>query len=152
TVLSQLLDGVQTAIRSATAAEGSYTDRLDALTDAITAMLGKEPHAARLLMREAMDWGPVMPEELSSTVQELLSASALFAKAGQREGAFNAALDAEHLVVSLIGIYFMPFVIDRTVERLAGKSPFEAPFIEDRRRAVREQIRRLFLVNDGAAQ
>ena len=37
TVLSQLLAGVEVAFLDAAAAEGSFIDRLDALTDAITA-------------------------------------------------------------------------------------------------------------------
>jgi AcrR family transcriptional regulator len=145
-VLSQLIEGVQNAILGAAKSEGSFADRLDALTDAITAMLGAEPYAARLLIREAMDWGPVMRRRLAETIQDVLVASVEFAKAGQRDGVFNPDLDPEHLVVSLVGIYFIPFVIDRTVQRFAGKTPFETPFIDDRRRAVREQIRTLVVV------
>jgi AcrR family transcriptional regulator len=146
TVLSQLLEGVQTAIVGAARSEGSFVERVDALTDAITGMLGQEPHAARLLIREAMDWGPVMRDKLANSIQEVLRAAVEFAKAGQKEGVFNPQLDAHHLIVTLIGIYFMPFVIDRTVEEFAGMSPFQAPFVETRRREVREQIRRLVLV------
>lgn len=145
TVLSQLLDGVQRAIVGAASAEGAFADRLEALTDAITAMLGADPHAARLLIRETMDWGPVMRDHLAGTIQSVLAASVEFAKAGQREGVFNPRLDPEHLVISLIGVHLIPFVLDRTIERFAGKSPFEAPFVEDRSRAVREQIRVLVL-------
>jgi AcrR family transcriptional regulator len=146
TVVSQLVRGVQAALVGAAAAEGSYACRLDALTDAITGILGQEPYAARLLVREAMDWGPMMREQLAIGVQGVLRAAVDFIKAGQREGVFNHDLDADHLIVSLIGLYFIPFVIDRTVERFAGQSPFESPFIDDRRRAVRDQIRTLVLV------
>ena len=146
TVLSQLLEGVQAAIVGAAKAEGSISDRLDAMTDAITGMLGAHPHAARLLIREAMDWGPVMRDQLATTIGSVLAASVEFARTGQREGVFNTALDAEHLIISLVGLYFIPFVIDRTVEGFVGKSPFAAPFIDERRRAVRDQIRTLVLV------
>jgi AcrR family transcriptional regulator len=147
TVLGQLLVAVQKAILGAAMAEGSYVDRLDALTDALTETLGAEPHAARLLIREAMDWGPVMRERLATTIQDVLNASLEFARAGQKEGMFNPDLDPQHLIVSLIGVYFIPFVIDRTVERFVDKSPFDAPFIEERRRAVREQIRALVILS-----
>ncbi|MDF2696784.1 MAG: Transcriptional regulator, TetR family [Labilithrix sp.] len=146
TVLTQLIESIQGAIRGAATAEGSFADRLDALTDTITAMLGAHPHAARLLIREAMDWGPVMRDQLASTIKALLEASVAFAQAGQRAGVFNPALDAKQIIISLVGIYFIPFVIDRTVEGFAGKSPFEVPFIDERRRCVREQVRFLVLL------
>lgn len=146
TVLSQLLDEMRIAISGAVASEGSFIDRLDALTDALTGMLGAQPHSARLLIREVMDWGPLMRERLSGSIQTVLDASVEFAKAGQREGIFHPNLDPHHIVVSLIGIYFMPFVLDRMLVGFLGKSPFEPPFIEERRCAVREQIRNLALV------
>ncbi len=145
TVLSQLLAGVEVAFLDAAAAEGSFIDRLDALTDAITAMLGSSPHAARLLIREAMDWGPVMRDRLAGSIQEVLKASADFTRAGQREGAFDPELDPEQVIITLVGIYFMPFVIDRTVERFLGRSPFDDSFVEDRRKDARRQIRLLML-------
>ena len=147
TVLSLLIEGVERAIVNAAAAEGSYAERLDALTDAVTALLGAEPYAARLLIREAMDWGPVMREKLAGAVQSVLHASVEFTKAGQRAGAFNPALDAQHIIISLVGIHFIPFVIDRTVEGLTGASPYEQAFIDERRRLVREQVRTLVLAS-----
>ena len=146
TVLLQLIESVQGAIIGAVAAEGSFIERLDALSNAITGILGAQPHAARLLIREAMDWGPVMRDQLAGRVQTLLGAAVEFAKAGQREGVFNPALEPSQLVITLIGIYFIPFLIDRTVEGLAGQSPFEPPFIDQRQRNVREQIRLLALI------
>ena len=145
TVLSQLLAGVEVAFLDAAAAEGSFVDRLDALTDAITAVLGSSPHAARLLVREAMDWGPVMRDRLGATIHDMLKASVDFTRQGQREGVFDPELDPEQVILTLVGIYFMPFIIDRTVERFLGRSPFDGPSVEDRRRDVRRQIRLLML-------
>lgn len=146
TVLTQLVEGVKVAILSAAKAEGSFAERLDSLTDALTATLGAQPHAARLLIREAMDWGPVMKEGPAASINDVLAASLEFAKAGQREGAFNPEVDPTHVIVSLIGIHFMPFVIGETVERFTGTSPFHASFIEERKTAVRMQSRDLILV------
>jgi AcrR family transcriptional regulator len=145
TVLTQLMDSVQSAIVAATAAEGSFPERLDALTDALTSTLGAQPHAARLLVREAMDAGPVMKASLGTTINDVLAAALEFAKKGQREGTFNADLDPTHLIVSVIGVHFMPFVIGDIVERFAGTSPFHASFVEDRKAAVRMQVRDLVL-------
>jgi len=127
-------------------AEGSFAERLDSLTDALTSTLGEHPHAARLLVREAMDWGPVMKGGLGRTVNDLLAASLEFAKAGQREGVFNPDLDPTHLIVTMIGIHFMPFVIGDIVEKFTGTSPFHAAFVEERKTAVRMQTRDLILV------
>ncbi len=145
TVLEQLMEQVKVAILTAATSEGSFEQRLDALTDALTTTLSAQPHAARLLIREAMDSGPVMRGRLAHTINDVLSASLEFAKAGQRDGEFNADIDPAQAIVSLIGIHFMPFVIGDVVERFMGTSPFHAAFVEDRKAAVRSQVRALVL-------
>lgn len=140
TVLTQLMDGVKGAITGAAMAEGSFSDRLDGLNDALTSTLSAQPHAARLLIREAMDAGPVMKDSLGRTINEVLTAGLEFAKQGQRDGSFNPELDPTQLIVSLIGIHFMPFAIGDIVERFTGTSPFHASFVEDRQAAVRMQV------------
>ena len=55
TVLSQLLDVVQQAIVGAAVSEGSFIHRLDAFSDSLIATLGVQLHAARLLIREAIN-------------------------------------------------------------------------------------------------
>lgn len=146
TVLTQLVDSVGAAMFAAMAAEGSFVERLDRLSEAITGILGAEPHAARLLMREAMDWGPVVRTDLGVRIQAVLEAAVEFVSAGQREGVFDPALDARQLVITTIGAHFIPFVIDRTVEAFVGQSPFGQPFIEARKRCVRDQVRSVMLV------
>ncbi len=146
TVLGQLLETVRDAIQNALATQGSFPERLDALSDALTTALGEQPHAARLLVRESMDWGPVMRDRLGRSINDVLAASLEFARAGQREGVFDAEIDPIQLVVTLIGLHFMPFAIGDIVERFTGNSPFSPSFVEERKRAVRDQIRRLVLV------
>jgi len=145
TVLEQLMDAVKAAIVGAATSAGTFEERIDAMTDALTTTLGAQPHAARLLIREVMDMGPVMRERLARTINDVLSASLEFAKAGQREGAFAVDVDAAHAIVSIIGIHFIPFVIGDVVERFMGTSPFHASFVEERRAVVREQVRALVL-------
>lgn len=145
TVLTELMESVKVAILSAAMAEGSFAERLDLLTDALTDSLSSAPYAARLLVREAMDWGPVMREGLGRTVNDVLAAALEFAKAGQREGVFAAELDLQQVIVSMIGIHFMPFAIGQVVEGFTGTSPFHASFISDRKAAVRHQVRDLAL-------
>lgn len=145
TVLSQLIDRVGEAIVGAVSAEGSFEQRLDALSEAITGILGMQPHAARLLVREAMDWGPLMRDQLAGRVQIVLASAVEFVKAGQEEGVFDRSLEPRQLIITLIGIHFMPFLIERSVEGFVAQSPFEPSFVEERQRSTREQIRRMML-------
>ena len=145
TVLSELLKNVKIAIVSAAMAEGSFAERLDALTDSLTEVLAAQPYVARLLIREAMDWGPVMRGGLGRTVNDVLAAGLEFARAGQRAGEFKADLDMPHVIVSFLGIHFMPFTICEVIEGFTGTSPFDAAFVRDRKAAVRMQSRDLAL-------
>jgi AcrR family transcriptional regulator len=151
TVLENLMEGVKSAILLAATAEGGYDARLDALTDALTTTLGRDPHAARLLLREAMDWGPVMRDRLARTINDVLAAALEFAKSGQRDGEFNPEVDASQVIVSLIGVHFMPFALAEVIERFTGTSPFHASFLESRRAAVREQVRLMVLAKKKKA-
>jgi AcrR family transcriptional regulator len=145
TVLEQLMQGVRAAIEGSARAEGSFVERLDALTAALTATLSARPDAARLLIREAMDSGPVMKEGLGRSAREVMAAALEFARQGQEEGAFAPDLDLRQLIVSLIGVHFMPFAIADIVEGFTGTSPFESPFVVARTEAVRAQTRALVL-------
>lgn len=145
TVLRELMENVKSAIVAAAVAEGSFAERLDALSDGLTDVLVAQPYAARLLVREAMDWGPVMREGLGRTVNDVLSAGLEFARAGQRAGEFNLELDMPQVIVSIVGIHFMPFAIGEVVEGFTGTSPFNPSFVRDRKVAVRTQLRDLAL-------
>jgi AcrR family transcriptional regulator len=145
TVLRELMENVKVAILTSALAEGSFAQRLDALTDSLTDVLAAQPYAARLLVREAMDWGPVMREGLGRTVNDVLAAGLEFARAGQRAGEFNPELDTPQVIVSFVGIHFMPFAIGEVVEGFTGTSPFHPSFVRDRRAAVRMQIRDMAL-------
>lgn len=151
TVLTELMEGVKAAIVGAAMAEGSFAQRLDALTDALTDVLSAQPYAARLVMREAMDWGPVMREGLGRTINDVLAAAHEFAKAGQREGFFNPEVDTAQVIVSIIGIHFIPFTIGQVVEGFTGTSPFHPGFVAERKAAVRMQIRDLALAKTAKA-
>lgn len=144
-VLTQLVEKVQRAVMTAVTSEGSFAARLDAISDGLTATLGAQPYAARLLVREVMDSGPVWREQLGRSVEEVLAGSLEFAKAGQRAGEFDSGSDPAQAIVSLIGMHFMPFAISDLIERFTGTSPFRVSFVEERRVAVREQTARMIL-------
>jgi TetR/AcrR family transcriptional regulator len=143
-VLARLLEGVGRAISAGSMAPGTFEERLDALTDAITNLLGEQPFAARLLVREVMDWGPVARDQLAGLMQGALNTAVAFLQAGQDAGAFARA-DARQLVISLTGVHFMPFAIGRVVEPFFGVGPMDPAFLEPRRTAVRAQVRKLLL-------
>ena len=145
TVLKQLMESVRVAISGAVAMEGTYAARLDALSDALTDVLGAQPYAARLLVREAMDWGPVMKDGLGKTISDVLAAAHEFAKAGQAAGEFESDIDMPQVIVSLVGIHFMPFAIAEVVEGFTGTSPFKPAFIQERKIAVRAHMRDVVL-------
>lgn len=149
-VLGELVLDVQNAVVTAATSDGSFAERLDALSDALTTALAKTPNAARLLVREAMDWGPAMRGPLAPALDEVLAAGLSFARAGQRAGALNADLDPKQLIVTLIGVHFMPFAIGPIVERFTGTPPTSPAFLEARKKAVREQVRLVALARTKA--
>jgi AcrR family transcriptional regulator len=144
-VLEQLIHELARSVTQAAFAQGSYLERLDALSDAITDAVTANPFAARLLVREAMDWGPVMRDKLAPRLQAVLDAALQFARAGQRDGAFDPDVDMKQISVSMIGIHFMPYAINRLVEMFTGVSPFDQAFVEQRKAEVRAQARQLVL-------
>jgi TetR/AcrR family transcriptional regulator len=147
-VLARLLEKVGQTIKVAVLAPGSFEERLDTLSDAITMVLHEQPFAARLMMREVMDWGPVTRDHLANQIAVLLSAAEAFLRAGQERGAF-APVDPQQFLLTLIGIHFMPFAIGRLVQRVTGVDPADPAFLEPRRAAVRDQVRRIALATEA---
>lgn len=143
-VLSRLVQDVGTAIGLAASGEGSYAERLDALTAALPRVLALHPYAARVLFREGMEWGPSERGNVATGVQAVLDAAVEFIGAGQRAGVFRAG-EPRHYVVSLIGIHFIPFVIGGVVERLGGVAPFSDAYVEARIVEAQNQVRALLL-------
>lgn len=148
-VLERLIGAFGAVIVAAASAEGSFAERLDNLSDAMTTTLGAQRFAARILIREAMDWGPVIRGQLSESIQTVLGAAEQFLRAGQEAGVFAEA-DAKQQMITLVGIHFMPFGIGRVVEGFIGKDPFDPAFVEARRLAVRDEVRRMVLAKRPA--
>lgn len=148
-VLSSLIEGIGTAVSASLVPDGTFEVRLNALTGAVTAMLAAQPHAARLLAREAMDGGRNGPAavqgQLADRVREVLGRAVAFVEGGQKDGVVRADVDAKHLVISVVGMYFVPFLIDRSVAEVVGHSPFEAAFVEERSNALHAQITSLLV-------
>jgi AcrR family transcriptional regulator len=148
-VLDRLIVALTAVISTAANTEGSFVQRLDILSDAITTALGEQPYTARLMVREAMDWGPVIRDTLFKSVMDVLAVTEGFFIAGQSAGVF-VPFDVKQMIVSMIGIHFMPFAIGGIVQNFAGSDPFDPSFVAARREAVRVEMRRLVLVDQNA--
>lgn len=143
-VVDRALTRFVVPLREAYCAEGSYAERLDKAADALIAALASGPFTARLLVREAMQRGPVVREKLLASILLGLDVAAAFVRAGQDAGAFVSG-DAKQIIMSLVGIHFLPFAIGPLVVRFAGTEPFENGFVAARRTELLKQTRRIVL-------
>lgn len=143
-VLDRLVASLQTALEAIYASSGTYPDRLDAVTDTMVGVLASHPYAARLLLREAMDWGPVIRGKLLDRILVVLEAGAAWIRAGQEQGAFVEG-DAKQMVLTALGMHFLPFALGHLVERYVGKEAFDPSFVQARRTALKAQARDLHL-------
>jgi AcrR family transcriptional regulator len=141
-VLDRLIASLGAALSAVYAGEGTFCARVERAADTTTEVLGTHPYAARLLLREAMDWGPVLRGKLIDNVTMLLESGAAFVRAGQDAGEFVEG-DPKQLVLSTIGVHVFPFALGQLVERYMGSNVFETAFVEERRRAVRIQLRQM---------
>jgi AcrR family transcriptional regulator len=139
-VLDRLIATVHDTLAAIYAASGTFAERLDGVTDAIVGVLGSHPYAARLLMREAMDWGPMIRGKLLDRVLAVLEAGAAWVRAGQDAGEFVEG-DAKQIVLSAMGAHFLPFALGQLVEHYTGANVFHPEAIEARKRALRVQLR-----------
>ena len=143
-VLDRLIASLQVSLDAVYTSSGTYPDRLDAVTETMVSTLGSHPYAARLLLREAMDWGPVIRGKLLERIMLVLEAGSAWVAAGQESGAFVEG-DAKQLVLSALGLHFLPFAVGNLVERFTGMDAFDPRFVEARRAALKTQARNLHL-------
>jgi TetR/AcrR family transcriptional regulator len=147
-VLERLVQRVTSALTHAGADVGSNGDgfakKIDALTDAVTAVLGEQPYAARLVLREAMEWGPTSSDTLCEACADALRTGEKFLTAAQQSGVCVEG-DPKQLVASLMGIHLLPFALGGMMERFNGAAPWTESFVNARREAVRTQVHALLL-------
>jgi AcrR family transcriptional regulator len=143
-VLDRLVASLQLALEAIYASSGTFEERLDAVTETMVRVLASHPYAARLLLRESMDWGPVIRGKLLDRILLVLEAGAAWIRAGQEQGAFVAG-DPRQLVISVVGVHFLPFAVGQLVERYTGSRVFDEAFVAARMKALKEQARNLHL-------
>jgi AcrR family transcriptional regulator len=143
-VLDRLVHELSGAMAIGTSAEGSFEERLDAISMAVTKVLGEQPYAARLLVREGMEWGPDATNPTAQAIAVVLDAAAEFVRAGQAAGVFQD-VDTPQVIISSMGMHIMPFALAGVVERFAKLRPFDPEFAAVRGAAVRAHVRSLLL-------
>jgi TetR/AcrR family transcriptional regulator len=143
-VVDRVIMSMHEPLQAIYASGGTFAERLDAVTRTLVDTLGARPYVARLLLRETMDWGPVMRSTLADRMLLVFEASTQWLLAGQAEGAFEVA-DPRHMMLTAVGMHFLPFAIGQLVERFTGKSPFEPEFIAHHREELVRQVQRLHL-------
>jgi len=142
-VLERLVASLQVALEAIYVSSGTYEERLDAVTEMLVTVLASHTYAARLLLREAMDWGPVIRGgKLLDRILLVLEAGAAWTRAGQDAGVFVEG-DPKQLVLSSIGLHFLPFALGQLVERYMGKGVFDEAFVAARMKALKTQARDL---------
>jgi AcrR family transcriptional regulator len=139
-VLDRLVREVGDGLSAAYSGQGTLVERLEGAADAVSAAISGRPFVARLFLREAMDWGPVIRGKLLGTVLAVLEGGAAFIEHGQREGVFVEG-DPKQLVLTALGAHILPFAVLQLVERYTGLDPFAPAFVEARRAALRTQVR-----------
>jgi len=148
-VLERLVQRVTAALAKAAEThesngEDAYTRRVDAITDAVVAMLAEQPYAARLVLREAMEWDAASKDTLCEAFAESLRVGEKFVTAGQQAGAYSTC-DAKQMVASLMGMHLLPFALGGMMERFTGNAPWSDSFVAARRDAIRGQVRAMLL-------
>jgi AcrR family transcriptional regulator len=135
-IVLQTAESLVAAYRS----DGTYVERLEMAADAVSDAITQRPFVARLLLREVLDWGPMIRGKLLGTVVSVLDAGAAFIQEGQREGAFIQG-DPKQLVLTALGAHLLPFATVQLVERYVGLDPFDPAFVTARKAALRSQVR-----------
>jgi AcrR family transcriptional regulator len=145
--LERLVASLQAPLEAIYASGGTYSERLDAVTDTLVGILGSHPYAARLLLREAMDGGPVARSTLVDRMLGVLEAAAAWVRTGQEAGAFVDG-EPKQVVLSAVALHLLPFALGPIVERYTGTDSSDARFVEARRNALRAQLRDMNLRKD----
>jgi AcrR family transcriptional regulator len=133
-VLERPVRDVRDAMENASkATDGSFDQRLDALSDALVGVLGAQPYAARLLVREAIE------SSTSTAIDGVFTAAEQFL---EEKSAVDGS-DLRQMVMSIVGVCFMPFTVSAVVQRYVGGDPFSGANLDARKRAVRGHVRNL---------
>lgn len=144
TVLEHLVRRLGELVAANATAPGTFEERLLGMTDATFDAMVAEPYAARLLVREMMDWGPFARRDFEAIAKPVLEASQAFLESGQREGV-ALKQDARQMLLTITAVHLLPFAIGNLIENAYGMDAFAPEFVKARREAVRAHVRWMVL-------
>jgi AcrR family transcriptional regulator len=139
--LAGILQDLAKHVTSAMQGDGSFIERLSHSNRAIQLYLGKNPVAARLLLREFVDGGNAFAQA-GDAVDGLLQASQAMLDQGMKDGVIPKQ-DTRHLVMSTAGIHILFFALPEVTSRLFGGDCFADDLVEARCSATLEHVRRV---------
>ena len=143
-VLEQLVRRLGELVFTNAAAPGTFAERLDRMTLATFDAMVAEPHAAALIVREMMDWGPFARKHFDALAKPVMDATSAFFESGQADGS-AIVQDARQAVLTLTSFNLMPFAIGHFIRCSYGFEPFSEEFVASRREAVRAHARAILL-------
>ncbi len=121
---------------------GTFVERLDGLGDAVVSYLAGSPQAAGLLLREMLDNGPFVGGEAREVVASVLAEIAAFLQGGVDDGSIPAQ-NPEQLALSIVGLHLFYFASPDLSAMLIGDSVWDPARLEQRRAAIKVQLRGL---------
>jgi TetR/AcrR family transcriptional regulator len=119
-----------------------FLDQLDLLGTRASGFFGEHPTAARLLMRELLDYGPYCEGPGAERVQQALDGLASFLQAGMFEGDIPFQ-DPHQLALGLATLHLGWFALPNVSGALIEGDIFEKGAAQDRLTAALEQQRYL---------
>ena len=147
--LAQVVTKLGRMIESAHLDRDSFAERLDRLSSLVTEYLGGTQSAARLLMRELVGRGPYLNGPGAGPAAATLALVTAFFQSGIDSGEC-APCDASHLATTLLGLHLCHFASPVFSGQVIGRGVFEPLSLEERRKAVILQTRRLCGLPDSS--
>ena len=149
-VLERLTRRLGELVFTNAASPGTFAERFERMTAATFDAMVAEPHAAALLIREMMDWGPFAKKHFDSIAKPVMDATTAFFESGQKDGSAKVQ-DPRQVILTVTSMNLMPFAIGQFIRCSYGAEPFSPEFIAARRDAVLAHARALVL-DSGRAQ
>jgi AcrR family transcriptional regulator len=139
--LSGILADLGAHVKEALEGGGPILERMAKSNRAVQQYLGKNPVAARLLLREFVDGGNAIAAA-GDAAEGILRASQSLLEQGMNEGIIPRQ-DPRHLVMSTAGIHILFFALPELTSRLFGADVFGTDIVDARCEAALVHVQRV---------
>ena len=116
-VMDNVISDLQSVFIEAVSAKGSFEDRLDEAAEAAISYLGRQPDAAKIVLREMVDGGPFVQAHGAQAINLTLAVAAQFFQSGMEAGVFRQQ-DPLQLTLAIAGMCLFGFAGERVSQRL----------------------------------